>query len=138
MNQRQKDFILNKLCPFILREEGRGFNMDYWMHNIWQTKIYYKGKEYLPPKCNTICCIGGSIDILLPKTNKYKSEILGLSDEECNGLFYNYDSYNDYGWPDSYIKKLESAKTPYGAARVAVALLKKVVETEGKILHRQD
>ena len=30
MNAKQKKFILNKLIPFILREEGRGFAMEVW------------------------------------------------------------------------------------------------------------
>lgn len=149
MTPENKKFILKKLCPFILREQGRGFMMAEW-RVIKEQLIAYEpeyakrffnqdlNKEVKWPKCDSVFCIGGSAGMLLKtelKSGIYRA--MGLSQDEGYGLFYNWMDQEDvFGWPLQFSKKFEKAKTPLTKAKVAVALLKEVVRTEGKCLHR--
>lgn len=138
MNAKQKKFILEKLCPFILREQGRGFIMQHWSINTNSDKYYYSDKiGYIKsPQCGTVCCIGGSIDILT-KCKIPHDEVMGLPEEMLNGLFYGFDGHDECAWPDKYVLALENAKTPLAAAKVAVKLLHEVVKTNGQCLKRK-
>jgi hypothetical protein len=147
MNAQQKKFILKKLIPFILREQGRGFGMESWI--LDETPGYLSYVDDVPravPVCGTICCIGGSIEVLcgLPSSAMSRTKIvankIGLTLDQANGLFYEWTNGNVgkdghvYGWPAKFAKRFARASTPYKKARVAVALLKEVVKTEGECL----
>jgi hypothetical protein len=133
MNATQKKFILKKLIPFILREQGRGFDMYSW---IQKGKV---GTEYRPetsrerefPSCGMVACIGGSIQILQKKTKceVHLGNTLGLTKDQRELLFYGWDM-----WPKPYAKQYHNAKTPHKQALVAVRLLKAIVRTDAKIL----
>jgi hypothetical protein len=129
MNQRQKNFILNKLIPFISREHGRGFGMDTWITTALDPSESYfaDGVERAVPVCGTIPCIVGSITILKKLgehggTTQNLAKILGLDFNQACALFFEWD-------------RIKRAKTPYGKAQVAVRLLKEVVRTEGACLN---
>jgi len=143
MTVRHKNFILKKLIPFILREQGRGFAMDRWLgkyepdeevclDNVWRET----------PVCGTICCIGGSIQHLknikgLGSKVAEAGAMIGLDYEATEGLFYYWTDENKdfgYGWPAKYRDRYKKASTPYRKARVAAALLREVVRTSGECL----
>lgn len=137
MNSRHKKFILEKLIPFVLREQGRGFGMDDWlMKNLEPGSV--SEWDYLPravPKCGTIACIGGSI-VALKKLSKqsyhHVGAQIGLTAEQSEVLFTGWRE--DEGWPKKYAQRYDTANTPYKKARVACALLREVVKTEGNCL----
>lgn len=109
MNKEQKEFIRKKLIPFIRRENGKGFSMWNWLS---------LGLAYpTAPKCGTIACIGGSIELLmLQEKNLIKTDDkdhfvymgreplddvgeltipvlgkrIGLSTDEAHALFYDF------------------------------------------------
>ena len=145
MNAKQKKFILNKLIPFILREEGRGFAMEFWkIKEEVGEKLWLDGVPRDVPVCGTAACIGGSAQCLLHPRAKYDmgygklAAELGLSLEQTHGLFYewNVEDMDDSGahWPKRFANQFKKAATPLGKAKVAVALLKEVVKTNGKCL----
>ena len=144
MNAKQKKFILNKLIPFILREEGRGFAMSAWCHRNLPVgeEMFYDDTAREVPVCGTVACIGGSAQLLSsingrPVAN-WERTIMGLTDEQADGLFYRREQGNQkrwgVGWPDKFAIRYKKAATPLGKAKVAVALLKEVVKTNGKCL----
>lgn len=159
MNAKQKKFILDKLIPFIMREQGRGFEMSDWRFERRDgayregTKLgfYESGdlkKDVEWPKCNTVACIGGSAELLL-KTGREidTAKKLGLSEGEFNGLCYCWEkrqisdldstTSKKWGaWPEKYMARWAAAKTKLAKAKVACDLLREVVKTEGKCLHR--
>jgi hypothetical protein len=143
MNAKQKNFITKKLIPFILREQGRGFGMTYWnTEEDCETEagdiFSIDGLSRKVPVCGTVCCIGGSIEHLMGR-RAIASKILGLTRNQVQGLFYNWEEEfpNDglFGWPEKFAKQFEARKSPLGKAKVAVALLKEVVRTNGKCLN---
>jgi len=143
MTKKQKTFVLKRLVPFILREQGRGFGMDYWM----RTGIT-PGDEWIvdgvarrAPRCGTVCCIGGSINFLKTKGKEEfgpatAAEHIGLSYDRACSLFYGWTGeYADVrSWPEPYLSDYEEANTPYRKARVAVRLLREIVRTDGKVM----
>jgi hypothetical protein len=150
MNATQKKFILNKLIPFMLREHGNGFAMDTWRstyeNNPEEIKRWgledFDDVKHKPPSCGTVACIGGSIQLLKKISDgreKQLANAIGLTEDQANGLFYHWDDGSaDFGWPGKYINRFEKAKTPLAKAKVAVALLKEVVRTDGKCLERKN
>ena len=144
MTQRHKKFILNRLIPAIMREGGRGFAMEWWYE-----RLAPKGKlvaDRLPrvvPKCGTVCCIGGTIQMLCGNQCNdadLAGAKLGLSPDRARVLFYGWEGQEDgvmlrYSvWPDKYVKAYKKSKTCRGKAGVACRLLREVVETEGRCL----
>lgn len=147
MNARQKRFILEKLIPFILREQGRGFAMSTWVTKEKPgTEITDLDVDYRKvPGCGAICCIGGSIQMLRGIRNRHNQKeimnAIGLTKDQMNGLFYQWDGFGVdgtdgriYGWPAEFAERFENAKTPYRKAQAAVALLKEIVKTNGECL----
>jgi hypothetical protein len=137
MTAKQKAFILDKLIPFILREQGRGFVIDVWRDNVTPGCLLpWAEPPRKAPSCGTIGCIGGSIEVLLGHTEPDPISTLqiekatGLSPQQQDILFFRWDSL----WPNPFAQKLGGAKTPLAQAKVVVALLKEVVRTEGRIL----
>jgi hypothetical protein len=132
MNKSHKKFILKKLIPFIMRDQGRGFDME-----IWIDTVEFDGATRKVPVCGTVACIGGSIQVLKP--NSLSERVLGLTGEQCYDLFHNWDYFdprrsNRGGWPNSFARRFKKAKTTLGKAKVACDLLREVVKTEGKCL----
>ena len=136
MNQKHKDFITKKLIPFILREQGRGFAMDSWIEEDLEPggKFNFDDIDRNVPRCGTVACIGGSAQFLAK--GKDANKVLGLTYEQADTLFYGWeaDDESTIGWPEKYVARYAKAKTTLSKAKVAVALLKEVVKTEGKIL----
>ena len=135
MTTAHKRFILNKLCPFLLREQGRGFEMYRWLHKE-TTGTYFHfdtNRRVRTPTCGTVCCIGGSIQHLKRTLGGSYFEtvgrLIGLNMAQSDILFSS-----DIRWPQPFAQRYMDAKTPYQQAKVAVALLKKVVSTEGACL----
>ena len=145
MRKAQKQFILKDLIPFILRESGRGFGMSIW--NSRKTYDTSPGGMFTAddirrevPACGTICCIGGSVEFLKPEYRDRGYKALGLSWRQAQGLFYNWGGagiqvQSFHAWPAKFVRLFEKRKSPLGKAKVAVALLKEVVRTNGKCLN---
>lgn len=150
MTAEHKQFITEQLIPFILREQGNGFAMDWW-HSAWPRKgdlelrplWYVDDVVHTPPACNTVCCIGGSIEHLLEFQPRSVSEdhvgsLVGLSPARSKTLFYGYMGTPTYTrpqlWPEPWITRYAQAQTALEKAQVAVSLLRTVVETDGAIL----
>lgn len=139
MNARHKKFILRKLIPFILREQGRGFEMASWfMHPSEGLKTYFHqdlNKKVKVPACGTVACIGGSIEALKMKQVEYGrtySEIgalVGLNSTQSWALFSSAIE-----WPKPFALRYKKAKTPLTQAKIACEVLRLVVKTEGKCL----
>jgi len=152
MNATQKKFITKKLIPFILRAEGNGFVMQTWKVNLTPdflrevnaglAYLEFDGVKHKIPMCNTVACIGGSIQCLTGTRSKkvMAEKFLGITKEQANGLFYTWcvpqedEEPETHGWPMKFRRAFEKRKTPLGKAKVAVALLKEVVRTNGQCL----
>ena len=147
MNLQQKKFIREKLIPFVLREQGRGFAMSEWTEYLDEGgKIKLDGVFRTVPKCNTVACIGGSAQILFSSGKNFYASMsdediadrLGLTLSQAQGLFYQWEGKSKmcdgHGWPLKFASRYKKAKTTLGKAKVAVALLEEVVKTNGKIL----
>jgi hypothetical protein len=137
MNKVQKRFILRKLIPFILREQGRGFAMSTWAdkHLAKGSRFEFDEVERLTPVCGTVACIGGSVDVLKgykTRTWRRAAKALGLSDLQANTLFFRWDVGD--GWPERFRHAYAKAKQPLTKAKVACALLREVVRTNGACL----
>ena len=142
MNAKQKDFIRKKLIPFILREQGTGFSMANWrlIGDAGEVISSDHIERKIPP-CGTVCCIGGSIEFL-KGVNRYESneldlgKLIGLTPSQTDGLFYGWvkGSMTETHWPAKFRQDFAARKSTLGKAKVAVALLKEVIRTEGKCL----
>jgi hypothetical protein len=134
MNTRQKKFILEKLIPFMEREGGNGFAMEEWKDEYVKEDEYFDGVKHRAPKCGTVACIGGSIQIL--GRGRLATTLTGLDEDKLEGLFHDWEVglEGDYGWPGGYRREFKKAKTARGKMRVAVRLLREVVKTEGACL----
>ena len=141
MNVRHKKFILNRLIPFILREQGRGFGMSSWKITWIAPGVlaHVDGINRKVPSCGTVACIGGSIEVLTAvEGDEAVGAKIGLDAYQADGLFYGWQPSSHknrrYGWPKKYARMYDRAKSVYGKARVAAALLREVVRTGGKCL----
>ena len=141
MDATHKKFITDKLIPFILREQGKGFGMDDWIvEEEPGTIIVCDNISRAVPKCGTVACIGGSAEYL-GKRGTVAAEILGLTHDQAEGLFLHWEENHkssEYRWPIKYMERYEKARTPLAKARVVVSLLKEVVKTNGECLKNQD
>lgn len=152
MNATQKKFILKKLIPFILREQGRGFIMEDWaLTDLEPGKIIQMdGVTRKAPACGTVCCIGGSTEFLKHRCSLgTQNEVLiasdlGLTLDQTHGLCYNWEGLsthagedgNRYAWPMKFKMEFAARTTTLGKARVAVRLLQEVVRTNGECLNQ--
>lgn len=155
MTDEHKDFILNCLCPAILREEGLAFSMEDWFHLLEPGHdLPVDGIDHSVPACGTVSCIGGTACALLfPEFSGYHrcmtiTEIglaLGLDGDHSNGLFFEWQETGAYDeddvgynfhWPPSFQFDYDEARTPLAKAEIAVRLLHLVVKTEGRCLER--
>jgi hypothetical protein len=135
MTKTQKTFVLEKLIPFILREQGRGFAMSSWHLHAKVGAIFAPdGVSRKIPVCGTVACIGGSIGHLKNMWDNGHTDTsgkaIGLSYRRAHKLFYCWE----HRWPKNFSHKYARSRTPLGKARVVCALLKEVVRTNGKIL----
>ena len=133
MNARQAKWIVEKLCQFILREQGRGFAMSFRSRFAPNEKIVADGIRRYPPSCGTVCCIGGSIEILKGKCLETVHEIsrsVGLTEKQGCALFYGWEDE----WPQRHRSRYAKARSMIAKAIVAVSLLKIVAKTRGKCL----
>lgn len=141
MTKKQRQSRINKLCRYILREQGRGFAMaPYIASGIAPGRdVYFDGISRPAPSCGTVACIVGTSRILFALARSSPTEDLsylgsisddlGLSDDR------SYKLVHVNRWPKSFQRRFNKAKTPLGKARAAVALLKKVAKTDGKCLN---
>lgn len=132
---KPKTFILNHLIPFILRDAGRGFVMEKWKMFVPQDgKLYLDGVLRQGPVCNTAACIGGSIQILTGIRDREEAgKLLGISELDAEKLFFGWRP-EDNGWPKKFAERFAAAKTAYGKARVACALLRQIALKGSKVL----
>jgi len=142
MNAKQRKFIEKKLIPFILRVEGNGFAMSTWISKYTRQAqregpMYFDSIAHQRPQCGTVACIGGSIQCLKKVRGVDKmAKILGITFEQADGLFHNWEPGDTgFGWPESFRERFSNAATPYRKAQVAVALLKRVIKTNGACLN---
>jgi hypothetical protein len=132
--------FVNKLCKFILREQGRGFAMEDWVYNNAPVGEVFNtdGVDRKIPKCGTVACIGGSIQCLAsprkPLNSEEAGKLIGLNEEDANILFYEWET----SWPEPFLSKYAKAKTAYTKAKVAVAMLKEAIKTRGACFHTED
>src|ERR1700689_5113787 len=131
-----KKFIEDKLIPFILRENGRGFSMVYWRYREQPGRPLEADALRLVPKCGTVACIGGSIEILINEPGEgVQANKLGLTIEQYDALCYGWKKTNGttYGgfWPDKFCEAYAKVKTPLAKAKVAIRLLREGIETNG-------
>ncbi len=141
MTEEQKRFILKKLIPFILREDGRGFVMDIWGDTPIGATIVGDGIRRAVPSCGTVACIGGSIAVLakLPLVGGASlcAAHIGLTYRQGMALFFGLEKLQTrphMPWPLTFRKRYAQARTPLAKAQVAGALLKEVARTGGKCL----
>ncbi len=147
MNQRARTFIEKRLIPFVLREHGMGFAMETWYSDVkglGESVYSYDSVPHTEPKCGTVACLGGSVQVLLARSSRDEisrariAKAIGLSSEQASGLFNNWygneDEGREFGWPKRFARRFEDAKTALGKAKVAVALLREVVKTNGECL----
>lgn len=134
--------FMDRLCNFILREQGRGFAMEVWdCHPSAGKVLTFDDIERKVPKCGTVCCIGGSIDMLLSKGKELSMSTgetgaaIGLDYRDAKDLFYGWNLDESGGWPQTYKLRYVKAKTASGKARVAVSMLKLAVKTHGACFH---
>src|SRR5947207_9205436 len=133
MTDEQAAWIVNTLCPFILREEGRGFAMsDFVVRGRYIDGSFLDGIEpRTPPSCNTVACICGSIARLRGPSCRTSALVtngaaIGLDSKAAEGLFLYYgtgadDQARKFHWPLRFARRHEDAKTPLAKAKVAVA-----------------
>ena len=146
MEAKHKQFIRRKLIPFILREHGRGFAMSTWCDIDLPVgeEVVEDGVLRRVPVCGTAACIGGSVNFIQNASNLSMpvkaGRTLGLTDKQAAGLFYYWEpdyqmnTTRSHCWPYRFAKRFERARTAWGKARVAVALLKEVMRTNGQCL----
>ena len=140
MNKRHKAFIIGELIPFIMREQGRGFAMDKWIiTGLGKHEDYvFDDRARRAPKCGTVCCIGGAIELLkhLPHSadSDAAGKAIGLNEDRSWKLFHGWINL----WPKMYTDRYRRARTTCGKAKVARDLLREVVRTNGKCLDGDD
>jgi hypothetical protein len=145
MTAAQKKFLMVTLPEFIVREQGRGFKMSAWISRGEPGEEHYgDGVRRSIPKCGTVACIGGSVQLLhkLPDGNDREvAKVLGITPREEDGLCYYWrpGQSNTVGcaWPSTFASRFAKAKSTVAKAKIAAELCKLVGKTEGKCLHRE-
>lgn len=156
MTKKQKQFVIEELIPYILREEGRGFAMSIWIR-LGRPDIVYDvdGAQRNFPSCGTIACIGGSVAMLqgLPCATGAVSDMaeigsaLGLTITQAYALCHTWLGSDPIlplkevcrnRWPRTYRARYADAKTTHDKATVAADLLRLVAETDGHCLDDND
>jgi hypothetical protein len=151
MNARQKKFVLTKLIPFILREQGNGFAMSTWTSKVKGDVVEINAvhsfdniERTKAPSCGTVACIGGSLSVLSGRTLRSVtnlSKLIGITPDQASGLFSRWeigDQGADSAWPESFARRFSNADSPLAKARIAVSLLRRVVKTNGACLDPVD
>jgi hypothetical protein len=147
MDEKARAFILDRLIPYIQRNEGRGFDMARYITvpNDKPGGISWRNWGYLG--CGTVACIAGASSILLgircANRSDYWGKVgtaIGLTPEEAMGLFERF-KVRGYGdkcqWPAEFALALEAAKTKKEEADVACNLLLKIAAEGPGCLHPQ-
>lgn len=145
MNTKQKSLTIRKLIPFILRDRGRGFAMQRWIGRVPRGSRFFRdGIERVGPSCGTVACIGGSIQLLTHSRaglttdadERLVQRTLGLTHRQVETLCYGWEQSVGGAppWPERFRRRYARARTPLGKARVACALLREVVRTNGSCL----
>jgi hypothetical protein len=158
--RKQQNFIFQELIPAILREGGLGFAMETWRTTKGNLDLRFKNFDFelvidglprsAPKKCNSVCCIGGTIESLCKTRAAIRNmdsderttllgKKLGLMPSESHALFFNWDheTSNKYSWPVVEATRFRNAKTPLEKAQVVAGLLIRIATEGGKILRRQ-
>lgn len=134
LSAANKRFITKRLIPFILRENGRGFMMESWVLTLRKGQLFTMDDiRRRAPKCNTAACIGGSIALLkhfgTPKRVNFTQAgaAIGLNRVQAANLFSTSLEGLPVYWPFEFYRRYVAANTPLKKAKVAVALLQKIV-----------
>jgi|SRR5215831_11971217 len=163
-NRRQQKFILTKLIPAILREGGLTFAMETWRTSRGEASGDFSCPEEglftidmldreFPSTCNSVQCIGGTIESLC-YTNPFKQSTtlrqkirdkklaakIGLTHDEAYGLFYHWSTdteHLDFSWPQDFAQSYYDASTPLEKAQIVASLLTKIATEGGACLHKE-
>lgn len=139
-----KEFIEKELIPFVLREQGRGFEMTFWRRSLAGDKYDsydLDGASIDSPVCRTVACLGGSVSVITGVSGVAEiGRFLGLTPEEADGLFSYWRpiSKTHYRWPLAYALKFTKAQTKLEKAKTAVALLRHIIKTDAKCLRARN
>jgi len=140
-----KNFILNHLVPFILRDAGNGFAMETWI-TMADTDDAFCGLDGIEdrraPACKSVSCVGGSIQVLTGLNcggvePRKAAKLLGITAEQAHGLFYDWEP-GEGGWPSKHAERFYAADTPLKKARVTCSLLKQIAKKGSKALPQYD
>jgi hypothetical protein len=116
-------------CGFVGCLAGSAVAMEYKGKTLAFDGAYVRVVEMIP-------ATGEIIDSHeIGKTPEMAQEILGLSQEEADRLFFLPASLHEastLGWPEKYDKAYQAAKTLKGKARVAVRRIEHFIKTKGK------
>lgn len=154
MTKAGRQFILEKLIPFVEREHGNGFAMSQW-HRRYLTpgteSMDFDDVFRICPVDGSVCCLGGSIAVLLGRPAGFDAAespelaaALSLTIKQAAGLFLNWrnerarTALQKYCWPRKYRNAYQRANTPAAKAAVAVRLLRQLAAEGGQILRNPD
>jgi len=164
LTSEQQEFILYRLIPFILREQGDNFAMQYW--DVERSRLgdepIFDGVKH-ESACGSICCIGGSIShlsgakraevfnfssesLVQAREMAYKNlgAVIGLTGREAHGLFFAWMldrakyKQGGYGWPLVFSNRFAAAKNPLEKAEVACDLLRLIARVGPSVLDRSE
>ena len=135
--------ILRKVQAHILEEPKRYNQNDiltYFTEADLEERKGWAGDNKDIPKCRTIGCIGGWVNVLskcpiMECDDLNRAAVtLQLDDEQRHRLFASVDDdpeEQDNGWPEDLSKAYYAAKTPAGRARVGVRRIERFIKTGG-------
>ena len=144
LNKSEKEFVLKALIPFIMSQQGNGFAMSTWKAFRPAGALFTVDhvKRVVPP-CGTVACLGGSIEMLkkIPDIDRIYGRLLGMTHNQREGLFYHWPwyeyEYRPFCWPRDLSTRFFRARTTEGKARVACALLRRIVKFGGQVMHNK-
>lgn len=134
LNLTPKEFVNEYLFPFMRREAGHGFGMEYWRIGVTRPNVIIDEVSHKVPFCGSAMCIGGTMDFLLGTDNmRVLAAVLGLTFRDTDALFYNWRfSFMCNSWPKDLSDAFLAANTPGKKERVAEAVVLRALETGGR------
>lgn len=136
--------ILRKVQAHILEEPKRYDQNDVLTHFTEKELASRKGlgqDNKNIPKCGTIGCIGGWVNVLTKKpiddcdSLDMAAETLGLDYEQRSRLFaapeQDPEEVDPDGWPEDLQRAYYAAKTAAGRARVGARRIERFIKTDG-------
>lgn len=136
-----KVFVENYLFPAMRREHGNGFAMSQWrfgwrdggpnhFDDLWDRQR---------PACDTIMCIGGTMEAITGIRSTYQlGAILGLDREQSEALFFKWkpDDGGRIKWPKALAIRFKQAPTPAEKEAIAEEVVLLAIKTKGRCFRR--